>query len=411
MMATDALDSLEHRWLRPVIEFAVAIAAEGQKLRPPIAYPAALKPFLRQPRIPSSALGKLRRAIDADPDFRRRLAAGALPELVDPIGIEWLRREDGWEARVAALVAAREGAASEADEQSALRRAERRREAAEHAAARTRLELVALQARVEELTAQLTSERSAGRDSRGDLDALRAEVAAAKRDARHANDRAEAARARLAGVEASRDAAIHRAEAAELQRDALLADRAERGGVEVSGAQVMELRDLARSARGLADRLASLIEVGTTGRVALALPGGIARDGRRAAEFLLRAPGALVLVDGYNVAKLAWPHDELARQRERCLDLVDDLARRFGADLTVVFDGADIVGAHATRRRMARVVYSPAGVIADDVIRAEVAAAPIERAVVVVTNDQAIRRDVAAAGANWLTSESLLALR
>src|SRR5918995_5286116 len=123
MMATDAIGSLEHRWLRPAIEFAVAIAAEGQKIKPPIAYPAALKPFLRQPRIPSSALGKLRRAIDADADFRRRLAAGALPDLVDPIGIEWLRREDGWEARVAELIAATEEAEEQADAEASLRRA------------------------------------------------------------------------------------------------------------------------------------------------------------------------------------------------------------------------------------------------------------------------------------------------
>src|SRR5918993_1400039 len=109
-MATDAIGSLEHRWLRAAIEFAVAIAAEGQKIKPPIAYPAALKPFLRQPRIPSAALGKLRRAIEGDPDFRRRLAAGALPELVDPIGIEWLRQDEGWEDRIAALVAEREAA-------------------------------------------------------------------------------------------------------------------------------------------------------------------------------------------------------------------------------------------------------------------------------------------------------------
>jgi hypothetical protein len=82
-MSADVTSSLEHRWLRPAIEFAVAIAAEGQKVKPPIEYPAALKPFLRQPRIPSAALGKLRRAIEADPVFRRRLSAGALPELVD----------------------------------------------------------------------------------------------------------------------------------------------------------------------------------------------------------------------------------------------------------------------------------------------------------------------------------------
>jgi len=411
MMATDAIGSLEHRWLRPAVEFAVAIAAEGQKIKPPIAYPAALKPFLRQPRIPSAALGKLRRAIEADPDFRRRLAAGALPEIVDPIGIEWLRQDEGWEDRIAALVAERETAASQADEQSALRRAERRREAAEHVAARTRVELAALQARIDELTAELAAVRSAGRGTQGDVEAMRAEVAAAKREARHANDRAEAARGRLAGVEAARDSAIHRAEAAEIQRDALLADRADRGGVAVSGAQVIELRDLARSARALADRLASLIEVGTTGRVALSLPGGVARDSQRATEYLLRAPGVLVLVDGYNVAKLAWPEDGLDRQRERCLDLVDDVARRFGTDITVVFDGADVIGAHATKRRMARVVYSRPGVIADDVIRAEVAATSVERPIVVVTNDQAIRRDVAAAGANWLASDALLAVR
>jgi hypothetical protein len=410
-MSTEATGSLEHRWLRPAIEFAVAIAAEGQKVKPPIAYPAALKPFLRQPRIPSSALGKLRRAIEDDADFRRRLAAGALPELVDPIGIEWLRRDDGWEARVAALVAEREQAVASADDEAALRRSERRREAAEQAAARTRAELVALHARVDELTAQLAEARDLGRGARGDVEELRAELAAARRDARHANDRAEAARGRLAGVEADRDAAIHRAEAAEGQRDALLADRAERGGIEVSGAQVVELRELARAARGLADRMASLIEVGTTGRVALSLPGGVARDSQRATEHLLRSPGVLVLVDGYNVAKLAWPDDDLARQRERCLDLVDDFARRFGSDFTVVFDGADVIGAHASRRRMSRVVYSRPGVLADDVIRAEVRAAPVERAVVVVTNDQAIRRDVAAAGANWLTSDAFLAVR
>ena len=92
------MPDIEHRYLRSAIEFAVAIADAGQRLRPPLAYPSALKPFLKQPRIPASQLGKLRRAIEADGEFRTRLSAGALPELVDPIGIEWLRREDGWEA-------------------------------------------------------------------------------------------------------------------------------------------------------------------------------------------------------------------------------------------------------------------------------------------------------------------------
>ncbi len=405
------IGSLEHRYLRSAIEFAVAIAEEGQRRRPPIAYPAALKPYFRQPRIPGGALGPLRRAIEADEDFRRRIAVGALPELVDPIGIEWLRREEGWEGRIGQLVAAADDAAARSTDTSALRRAERRREAAEQAAIRTRAELVQLVVRIEELGRQVEQEHRAAGGVTAELEDLRAQLSEARLAARHANDRAEAARGRLASVEADRDAAIRRAAAAEAQRDALLADRAERGGVAVSGAQVSELRELARSARSLADRLGGLLEVGPAGRIALALPGGVARDSRRATEHLLRAARALVLVDGYNVAKRAWPEDDLAVQRSRCLDLVDDVARRFGADVTVVFDGADVVGAHAPGRRLARVVFSSAGVTADDVIRAEVAGTSVERPVVVVTNDQAIRRDVAAAGANLVTSDAFLDLR
>jgi len=405
------IGSLEHRYLRSAIEFAVAIAAGGQKLRPPIAYPPALKPFLKQARVPSGALGSLRRAIEADPEFRRRLSAGASPELVDPIGFEWLRREDGWESRVADLVAAADAAAEEADGAAALRRAERRREAAEQAATRTRAELLSMEARIDELAQQLEAARGATVDRAAEIDALRAQSSEARAAARHANDRAEAARARLAGVEHERDVARQRAATAEAQRDALLADRAERSGVQVSGAQVAELRELARSTRAVADRLNRLVDAGPAGRVALPLPGGVARDSRRATEHLLRAPHALVLVDGYNVAKLAWPDDDLLTQRSRCLDLLDDLARRFGPEVTVVFDGADVVGAHAPRRRLARVVYSPAGVSADDVIRTEVDTTTADRPVVVVTNDQAIRRDVAASGANLVSSDALLALR
>ena len=70
--------TIEHRHLRSAIEFAVAIADAGQRLRPPLAYPADLKPYLKSPRVPSSALGKLRRAIESDDRFRRRLAAGVV---------------------------------------------------------------------------------------------------------------------------------------------------------------------------------------------------------------------------------------------------------------------------------------------------------------------------------------------
>lgn len=408
---TDSLaaPAVDHRHLRSAIEFAVTMAEAGQRLRPPLAFPAELKPFLKQPRVPAAALGRLRRAIEADEVFRRRLGAGAVPELVDPIGMEWLHREPGWEARLDELVATAERVAEEADASAALRKAERRREAAEQAAARTRAELVQLQARVEELTRALDEARGAAAATFGDARLAREELAAARLATRHANDRAEAARGRLAGVESARDQALARAEHAEAQRDALLAERAERAGVTLAAGQVTEVRELARSARALADRLAGFVGSGAAERKPLSLPGGVARDSRRATEHLLRVEGAAILIDGYNVAKLAWPEVELIDQRLRCLDLVDDLVRRLGGDVTVVFDGADVVGSHAKRRRLSRVVFSPAGVLADDVLRAEVAGLPPQRPVVVVTNDQAIRRDVAAAGANVVSSDAFLA--
>ena len=92
------------------------------------------------------------------------------------------------------------------------------------------------------------------------------------------------------------------------------------------------------------------------------------------------------------------------------LDAIENLARRYGSDITVVFDGADVVGASADRRRIVRVVFSPDDVIADDVIRDEVKRLPASRQVVVVTNDQEIIRDVRSMGANTLSSDQLLSL-
>ena len=89
-------------------------------------------------------------------------------------------------------------------------------------------------------------------------------------------------------------------------------------------------------------------------------------------EFLVTLPNVLVLVDGYNVAKLTWPDLSLAEQRDRMLDAADTVARRYGSEIAVIFDGADVIGAHAAQRRLARVGYSPAGITADDMIRAEV---------------------------------------
>jgi predicted RNA-binding protein with PIN domain len=183
-------------------------------------------------------------------------------------------------------------------------------------------------------------------------------------------------------------------------------------------------RDIAAAAdaaRALAEQLDALLLTGDDDdaaaagprrpvrRSALTLPGGVISTSAEAADFLVRSD-AVLLVDGYNVAKLGWPDRSLEQQRGSLLDAVENLARRYGTDITVVFDGASIVGAHTNRRRLVRVVYSPAGVIADDVIRDEVRRLPTTRPVVVVTNDAEIVRDVRVDGANVLPSNALLAI-
>ncbi len=67
----------------------------------------------------------------------------------------------------------------------------------------------------------------------------------------------------------------------------------------------------------------------------------------------------------------------LERQRERLTSGLAPLVARTGAETTVVFDAADTPERPVVNRpRGVRVLFSPFGVIADDVIRELVAAEP-----------------------------------
>ena len=412
------IGSLEHRYLRSAIEFAVAIAAEGQRLRPADRLPGGAE------AVPHASRGsRARRSAGCAGRSRPTTTSAAgsppapLPELVDPIGIEWLRREDGWEERIAELVGGGRATPRRGPtDAAALRRAERRREAAEQAAdPHPRRAGRRCRRGSTSCGQQLERRAPAGRGATA-ASSRTLRAAARRRPRRGRPPRQRPGRGgagRLAGVEADRDAAIQRGR----RRPRPSATRCSPTAPSAAASRCPAPRSSSCASwpgrrAALADRLAGLIEVGTGRPGRPALPGGVARDSRRATEHLLRAPGALVLVDGYNVAKLAWPDDDLAASASRCLDLVDDVARRFGSRRH---------GRVRRRRRRRRPRHRAGvwpgsctrrpGVIADDVIRAEVAATPVERPVVVVTNDQAIRRDVAAAGANLVTSDAFLALR
>jgi predicted RNA-binding protein with PIN domain len=145
-------------------------------------------------------------------------------------------------------------------------------------------------------------------------------------------------------------------------------------------------------------------------RTPLPLPGGVFADTTEAATHLVRQPGVLLVVDGYNVAKLGWPDEPLPVERERLLDALEELVARHGTAVHVVFDGADVWTAPSTRRRRLRVEFSPAGVSADDVIVEMVGSLPAERPIVVATNDGEVRAGARAGGANVVSSQQLLAV-
>jgi len=399
---------LPDRALQSALEFAVMLAAVAAKRRPAAYYPPGLKPVLKYEKLSGASLATARKAVEADELYMRVLGQAATPEIVDEVGMLWLTRPEGWEQAAAdawARVTADRAAQEEAGE---LRKEQRRREAAEQAAARARLE-------VAELKEQAAREREAAVDATRERDRIAAELHTAQQRLREL-ERGVAKRdagsrkvAEQVGAAADEMAELRsQLAAAEAARDAALAARADH----VPVGPDPRVRELLLEALALTGTVSENTRRPRrrAARTPLPIPGGLYGNSEAAAEHLLRMPGVMVLVDGYNVAKLGWPELSLERQRDRCIDAAEIVARRWGTDVHVVFDGADVVGSHTRARRLVRVVYSPDGVLADDVLRAEVAALDPSRPVVVVTNDQAVLADVKANGANTVSSDTFLAV-
>lgn len=139
------------------------------------------------------------------------------------------------------------------------------------------------------------------------------------------------------------------------------------------------------------------------------LPPAVFDDTTEAAAHLVRVPGALVLVDGYNAAKALWPAEAPLELRERLIDALSELVARTGASVHVVYDGADL-GLPASRpvsTRGVRVSFSPADVEADDEILDLVDAEPVERTIVVATSDRRVQDGARRRGANVISSTQL----
>jgi predicted RNA-binding protein with PIN domain len=129
-----------------------------------------------------------------------------------------------------------------------------------------------------------------------------------------------------------------------------------------------------------------------------------------AVDQLLRVPGAVVLVDGYNLSMASSPTLPIAVQRDQAINLLTAAHARTGSEIHVVFDGGDVGERPSVQAPLGiRVHFSPSGVEADDVLIELVPSIDPDRAVVVVSSDGRVRDGVRRFGANVVRSEDLLA--
>jgi predicted RNA-binding protein with PIN domain len=139
-----------------------------------------------------------------------------------------------------------------------------------------------------------------------------------------------------------------------------------------------------------------------------ALPPGVFDGSREAHRHLLAAGDALLVVDGYNVARAAWSGLAPEEERRRTIALLEEVGARAKMPVVVVFDGDDTATAPPASRAV-RVRFSPTGVTADDVIAELVAELPPSQPVVVVSSDRQVGTDARAQGAVVVGSTDFLA--
>jgi predicted RNA-binding protein with PIN domain len=392
---------------------------------------------LRHPRV----LGLVRRTLELDQSFREAvdervldeeealarlvragrhaeaLASGEAPEAVAKVGLAL-----GPEGAAAVQAAVAAAATSQARAEAAAARSALAGAESELDAARERAEAEAAAARAarDELRAAREELRRVERERRTLADraaALERELSRSAAALRAARDEAAAEQRRLGGRLAELQARLADAQRnyRALRRSAGQVDPAV---AEAVGALTRDLETL-RRATGLAEEAGGGNgDGGTAGggvgrRRPLPVPGGRGADDPETLAAWMGVEGVLVLVDGYNVTKhpQGFPDRGLEDQRTLLLDLCRRLARRFGAEVTVVFDGGT-VGPLPTRLPLGpvEVVFTDAGRSADDEIVVRANAAPPGRPVLVVTSDNELRERVAALGATVARSPALLGL-
>jgi hypothetical protein len=362
--------------------------------------PAALKQVAgfapaRRARLGATAILS---ELERDDELRGRVAVQVRVRATDDAGdvaaLAWLERSEGW--------------------QDAVRRVPDRTAQPKNGGQQEQR----LRDRAEEADRTL---REVRRSHKAALDALKAEVSTLRRTLgetrtkeRAAREEAEAARGRAEETAARLERELRqlRAQVAKLEEqagDQRRQTRTDRDEVTIRARLLLEtINDAAVGLRrelGLpnvsgnpGDRVeAPLADEGTREPTST---GSMAPSSPALLEQYLALPRSRLIIDGYNVTKTTWPTLSLEAQRVRLLALLSALVARTKAEATVVFDAAASESRPVVASpRGVKVIFSPVGVIADDVIRELVAAEPAGRVVVVVTEDRELADDVRRGGA------------
>ncbi|MFJ2604596.1 NYN domain-containing protein [Streptomyces sp. NPDC087425] len=356
---------------------------------------------------------------EAQPELAAALDGGAPPPAADPLDVAaaaYVLRPTDWVKLVtAAGEEAQRADAERADEESRAELERLREELAaarEHTRAETerlRVELEAARKEAESLHRKLRAAHSdvkrgeaALRRTRAESEAVRAEgqtqVSAAESESRRLKARLGEAEAAL---EATRKAA-REGRSVEDMRLRLLLDTV------LEAAQGLR-RELALPP--VSQRPAETVDAVEPGRMT---PKDIAaralsEHDPAVLDQLLALPQAHLVVDGYNVTKTGYPQMPLEKQRLRLLGQLSQLAAQTGAEVTCVFDGAELLSpVLLAPPRGVRVLFSKPGVTADELIRQLVRAEPPGRPVIVASTDREVADGVARAGARPVASAMLL---
>ncbi|MGW0612248.1 NYN domain-containing protein [Streptomyces sp. NPDC002788] len=373
-------------------------------------------------------------ALETDPLFRQRIGeklretqpeltgaldSGSPPPAADPLDVAaaaYVLRPPGWVKLVAAAGEEAQRADAERADEENRAELERLRGELDRAREHTRAETERLRAELEsakkeadslhrKLRAALSDVKrgeAALRKAHGEIEAVRAEgqaqVSAAESETRRL-------KSRLGETEAALEAAR----------------RAAREGRSVEDMRVRLLLDtLLDATQGLRRELAlPPVSVRPAETVDAVEPGrmtpkdiaarALSENDPQVLDQLLALPQAHLVVDGYNVTKTGYPQMPLEKQRLRLLGQLSQLAAQSGAEVTCVFDGAELAApVLLAPPRGVRVLFSKPGVTADELIRQLVRAEPPGRPVIVASTDREVADGVARAGARPVASAMLL---